>query len=196
MSIKLEQISATINKAIEEHIGKVHADLSKTMNAMMGAIDTLLKENATQTVQIATLEKKIDALAADKKPAKGKKEAPVAVDTASTSAAASPVAAAAKPKAYPNNRLVYFRQMFVEDAAFRERFTIKDILDECEKNPKVSGKTDPIMRLKALASEYYSKVKDNKELVARLTSEFTAKKAEFAKSDAAVGAEEEHEADD
>lgn len=131
-------------------------------------------------IQLGMLNARLDVLEKlmsqqKKTPARGEKKVAVEVvaDTGLELQVRKPAAPAEK---FPVNKLVYFREKFKSDPAYRARYVSPEIQALMDSDATIAGKTNDQQRLVAQATFCWGMVKKNLDTVDALDKEFISAK--------------------
>ena len=127
--------------------------------------------NGDILIAISRVESRIDVLeklvGGIKKPAaRGEKKA-TATDGVVVDGAPATAPVAADKKTFAVNKLVYFREQFKTDAAYRNRYVDAELEEIMSKDPTISSKTADAAKLVAKATFCWNYFKVNKPEVAK-----------------------------
>lgn len=146
-----QKLASLIKPLIEEGIKRANDHTTAQMQEVLIAVGKL--EARMELLEKLVTEKK-KAPRAEKKAAG---DAPAATP--------DPAAVVAQPKeapkAFPVNKLVYFRDLYKNNQAFRDKYTTPEIKALIDKDETIQGKAKEDQKLIAMASFVWGYIKNN-----------------------------------
>lgn len=147
--------------------------IARVFNPLLQEAVKVLKEHSTaQTQEVIMLIQTLDGrlsllekLVGDKKkaPRAEKKTAAAADPNAAPVEGAVVQQAANAPKTFPVNKLVFFRDRFKTDAAYRQKYITADMQGLMDKDEQITSKTKEEQKLVAMATWCWNYIKNNQK---------------------------------